>query len=128
MAKTVKLLSEDVYRDPMEITLWSRKEPGRYIGRVYQPRHMSFTCWAGETRAKDDVRPPGQTFPYWTGADAIDRAIDAVIAAENAARCAELTPHDSYAEPDTGRCEHDGDCGDCFDCAWPFERHGKGER
>lgn len=31
-------------------------------------------------------------------------------------------------EPDTGRCEHDGDCGDCFDCAWPFERHGKGER
>lgn len=98
MAKTVKLLSEDVYRDPMEITLWSRKEPGRYIGRVYQPRHMSFTCWAGETRAKDDVRPPGQTFPYWTGADAIDRAIDAVIAAENAARCAELTPHDSYAQ------------------------------
>lgn len=31
-------------------------------------------------------------------------------------------------EPDTGRCEHDGDCGDCFECAWTEERHGKGER
>jgi hypothetical protein len=27
-------------------------------------------------------------------------------------------------EPDTGPCTHgDDDCGDCFECAWPWNRH-----